>query len=50
MTGNLTARRGLGEKNFSVRNSVRNFDFSEVVAEVHHFSVGAAFGGLTLAP
>jgi hypothetical protein len=27
---------------------VRIFDFSEVVAEVNHFSVGGIFGGLSL--
>jgi hypothetical protein len=29
---------------------VRIFDFSEVVAEVNHFSIGGVFGGLSLGP
>jgi hypothetical protein len=31
-------------------SSVRIFDFSEVEAEVNHFSVGGVFGGLSLVP
>jgi hypothetical protein len=29
---------------------VRIFDFSEVVAEVNHISIGGVFGGLSLGP
>ena len=35
-------------KMFEPPSDVRIFDFSEVVAEVSHFSVGGVFGGLSL--
>jgi hypothetical protein len=33
-----------------VCTNVRIFDFSEVVAEVNHISIGGVFGGLSLGP